>query len=170
MHRGENFPLKTTASPHDPAMQIWMAAIGFSWLFGIAVIPNPPAGDGTISRGFEQPISRFGSGHRGIDLRAAELDLVHSPISGVVHFAGYVVDRPLITISTGSILLTMEPVEPIRFKGQRIQRGDLVGFVATGGHCDQQCIHIGVRRIDTRYYLDPLPYLLQIPRLLPAKP
>jgi hypothetical protein len=158
------------ALPQDLAMQFWLTAIGFSWLFGLAVIPDPPVGDGSIIRQFEQPISIFGAGHRGIDLKAAELDLVRSPVSGVIHFAGYVVDRPLITISTGSILLTMEPVEPIRFKGQRIQRGDLIGFVAAGGHCDQRCVHVGVRRINTRHYLDPLPYLLQIPRLLPAKP
>jgi hypothetical protein len=42
----------------------------------------------------------FAAGHRGVDLQAAELDLVRSPISGKVHFAGYVVDRPVITIST----------------------------------------------------------------------
>jgi murein DD-endopeptidase MepM/ murein hydrolase activator NlpD len=170
MHRGEILRLKMQSSPHDLVMYFWLTAIGLSWLLGISVITDPPVGDGNIIRPFEQPISRFGPGHRGIDLSAVELDVVRSPISGVVHFAGYVVDRPLITISTGSILLTMEPVESIRSKGQHIQRGDVIGFVAAGGHCDQQCVHIGVRRINTRHYLDPLPYLLQIPRLLPAKP
>jgi murein DD-endopeptidase MepM/ murein hydrolase activator NlpD len=156
--------------PKDPFMHIWLSAFGLSFLLGIAVIPHPPVGDGTILRPFERPMSMFGSGHRGIDLSAFEFDSVRSPVSGVVHFAGYVVDRPLITISTGSVLLTLEPVTPIKLKGQRIKRGDLIGFVATGGHCDQQCVHVGVRRINTRYYLDPLPYLLQLPRLLPTRP
>ncbi len=105
-----------------------------------------------------------------MDLQAAELDLVRSPISGKVHFAGYVVDRPVITISTGSILMSMEPVESFRFKWDQIIRGQLIGIVARGGHCDQKCVHVGVRRINTRYYLDPIPYLLQLPRLLAARP
>jgi hypothetical protein len=147
-----------------------MAAIIFSGTTALASIADPPAGSGLILRPFDRPTSMFGVGHRGVDLQAAELDLVRSPISGEVHFAGYVVDRPVITISTGSILMSMEPVDSFRFKGDRILRGEIIGIVARGGHCDQRCLHVGVRRINSRYYLDPIPYLLQLPRLLAAKP
>ncbi len=151
-------------------MRILITAIIFSTTAALGSIADPPVGTGLILRPFDRPSSMFAAGHRGVDLQAAELDLVRSPISGKVHFAGYVVDRPVITISTGSILMSMEPVESLRFKGDQIIRGQLIGIVARGGHCDQRCVHVGVRRINTRYYLDPIPYLLQLPRLLAARP
>lgn len=137
---------------------------------GISSIPNPPAGDGTILRNFTPPVTKYGSGHRGVDLAALPDDWVASPVSGEVHFAGYVVNRALITISTGTVLLTIEPVETFLSPGDQIIRGQIIGWVSYGGHCDQHCIHVGVRNRETRVYLNPIPYLLQLPRLIPVKP
>lgn len=142
----------------------------FSWLAGLAVIPNPPAGNGVVLRPYSPPATEFGRGHRGVDLDAMPDEFVATPISGVVHFAGYVVNRPVLTIATATILMTFEPVESFLIKGQQVTKGEIVGWVGLGGHCDQYCIHIGVRRTGTRTYLDPIPYLLGIPRLLPATP
>ncbi|MFM1905210.1 MAG: hypothetical protein RIT32_6 [Actinomycetota bacterium] len=139
-------------------------------LFGLGVIANPPAGDGTIIRDYEPPKSSYSSGHRGIDLAAYPDELVYSPISGRVHFSGYVVDRPVITIATATILMSFEPVQSFIGNGASVKRGEVIGWIATGGHCDQRCLHVGVRRITPRAYLDPLPYLLGLPRLLPTKP
>ncbi|CAB4582306.1 MAG: peptidoglycan DD-metalloendopeptidase family protein [Actinobacteria bacterium] len=140
----------------------------FSWLAGLGVIPNPPAGSGVVLRPYSPPASEFARGHRGVDLDAMPEEFVITPISGVVHFAGYVVDRPVLTIATATILMTFEPVDSFLIKGQRVTRGEIVGWVGLGGHCNQSCIHVGVRRVGTRIYLDPIPYLLGIPRLLPA--
>ncbi len=142
----------------------------FSWLAGLGVIPNPPTGSGVVLRPYSPPAPEFGRGHRGVDLDAMPDEFVATPISGVVHFAGYVVNRPVLTIATATILMTFEPVESFLIKGQQVSKGEIVGWVGLGGHCDQYCIHIGVRRIGTRIYLDPMPYLLGIPRLLPATP
>jgi murein DD-endopeptidase MepM/ murein hydrolase activator NlpD len=139
-------------------------------LFGLGVIANPPAGDGTIIRGYEPPKSSYSSGHRGIDLAAQLDEFVYSPLSGRVHFAGYVVDRPVVTIATATILMSFEPVQSLVGIGTSVKRGEIIGWIARGGHCDQRCLHVGVRRITPRAYLDPFPYLLGLPRLLPTKP
>ncbi len=141
-----------------------------SWLSSVAIIPNPPAGSGVVIRPFQPPVTQFSRGHRGVDLAALPEQLVTTPISGMVHFAGYVVNRPVITIATATILLSIEPVESFLGAGDYVKRGEVIGWVGTGGHCDQFCIHVGVRRIGTRNYLDPIPYLLQLPRLLPSTP
>lgn len=151
-------------------MRVLLFPIFLSWVLGVAIIPNPPAGDGSIVRGFDPPKTSYGAGHRGIDLSATIDELVRTPVSGKVHFAGYVVNRPVITIATATILMSFEPVESLVFPGQLVTRGQVIGWIGVGGHCDQICLHVGVRRLGTRTYLDPLTYLLGLPRLLPIKP
>ena len=97
-------------------------------------------------------------------------ELVISPVSGEVWFSGYVVDRPVITIATKTILLTIEPVYSNLVKGDLVKRSDVIGVVDIGGDCAYRCIHVGVRIKGTRHYLDPIPYLLNLPKLLPIKP
>lgn len=151
-------------------MKTLLIALMLSMLLGIQTIPNPPAGDGRIVRGFDLPIHQYAAGHRGVDLAANFDDLVVSPISGRVHFSGFVVNRSVITIATAHILLSMEPVDSFLAAGDFVKRGQIVGFVSSGGHCDSHCIHIGVRRAKDKQYINPIPYLLQLPRLLPTKP
>ncbi|KGA08509.1 MAG: hypothetical protein GM45_4465 [actinobacterium acAMD-5] len=147
-----------------------------SWVLAVllfvvgSVVPYPPAGDGTILRSFERPLTQFSAGHRGVDLQADPGELVISPVSGEVWFSGYVVDRPVITIATKTILLTIEPVYSNLVKGDLVKRSDVIGVVDIGGDCAYRCIHVGVRIKGTRHYLDPIPYLLNLPKLLPIKP
>ncbi len=49
---------------------------------------------------YQAPITKYGPGHRGIDLFVPLGDPVSSPQSGEVHFVGRVVDRDVITIRT----------------------------------------------------------------------
>jgi len=151
-------------------MKVMISAALPSWLLGIATIPNPQAGDGTILRNFVPPITQYGPGHRGVDLAAFPDDVVTSPVNGQVHFVGYVVNRAVITIATATALISFEPVESFLLSGDQVSRGQIIGWVSYGGHCDQHCIHVGVRNRETRIYLDPIPYLLQLPRLIPVKP
>nr|WP_228375056.1 M23 family metallopeptidase [Demequina iriomotensis] len=109
---------------------------------------------------FVAPAAPWAAGHRGIDLAASPGDGVMSPGSGVVAFAGRVVDRGVVTIDHGGgVLSSLEPVEDAPAAGTRVARGDPLGTVATvPGHCaPATCLHWGVR-VDG-VYTDPLDLL-----------
>ena len=54
-----------------------------------------------IVRPYAAPATVYGPGHRGVDLAAGAGAVVGAPADGVVHFAGFVVDRPLLSIEHG---------------------------------------------------------------------
>ena len=92
--------------------------------------PTPAAsGEGTwrwpvdpprsIARPFIPPPTPYAAGHRGIDIRAPAGTL-YAPESGVVHFAGVVVDRPVLSIDHGGgVISSYEPVETTLVEGRR---------------------------------------------------
>jgi murein DD-endopeptidase MepM/ murein hydrolase activator NlpD len=111
----------------------------------------------TLARPFVAPATPYAAGHRGIDIRAAGGVEVRAPDDGVVHFAGFVVDRPVISIRhPGGVLSSFEPVEPLVATGDRVARGDVIG-VLLPGHCASPCLHLGAR-IDGEY-VNPLLFL-----------
>src|SRR5690606_24009243 len=81
--RGMHVPLRRLASAALAVAALW------SW---------PTAAPHPIARPFLAPATPYASGHRGIDVRAAAGDEVHAPADGIVHFAGVVVDRPVLSI------------------------------------------------------------------------
>jgi murein DD-endopeptidase MepM/ murein hydrolase activator NlpD len=126
-------------------------------------VPAPHA----VARPFVAPATTYGRGHRGIDIRAPAGTLVRAPASGTVHFAGVVVDRPVVSIShPGGVLSSFEPVQPLVVAGEAVQRGDVIGLLLAG-HCAASCLHLGAR-IDGEY-VNPLLFLGGVPRavLLP---
>ncbi|MCU1552301.1 MAG: family metallopeptidase [Glaciihabitans sp.] len=127
----------------------------------------PVRGAHVIVRPFIAPVTRFGAGHRGIDIAAA--GDVLAPADGVVHFAGVVVDRPVISLDHGGgILSSFEPVTTTLAVGDAVTRGEVIGRIRPG-HCSRSCIHLGVR-IDGGY-VSPLLFLGGIPHsvLLPTR-
>lgn len=117
----------------------------------------PLAGDPIVVRPFDAPAAAWAPGHRGVDLAGTEGQPVLAPASGIVTFAGTVVDRGVVTIIDPTGLRTsLEPVLWSVGAGTRVQRGDPVGTIqAVAGHCaPATCLHWGVRRGDV--YLDPL--------------
>lgn len=120
-----------------------------------------------VLRPFAAPPSRFGSGHRGIDIAASSE--IRAPADGVVSFVGFVVDRPVLSIRhSGGVVSSFEPVESLLNRGQEVRRGDVVGL-SIPGHCPTACIHVGVRL--NGEYVSPLLYLGGIQRaiLLPTR-
>jgi murein DD-endopeptidase MepM/ murein hydrolase activator NlpD len=110
-----------------------------------------------IARPFLAPPTPYASGHRGLDIRAGPGTEVRAPASGVVHFAGFVVDRPVISIRhAGGVLSSFEPVEPFVATGDRVTRGQVIGMLLPG-HCDGGCLHLGAR-VDGGY-VNPLLFL-----------
>ena len=119
---------------------------------------------------FIAPATPYGAGHRGIDLAAPVGAAVFAPANGVVHFAGLVVDRPVVSIEhPGGVISSFEPVAPTVVAGQSIRRGEVIGTLEAG-HCARACLHVGARLHGA--YLSPLNYLGGIPRsvLLPTRP
>jgi murein DD-endopeptidase MepM/ murein hydrolase activator NlpD len=120
---------------------------------------------------FRAPASAYAAGHRGIDVTARPGSPVRAVADGVVSFAGVVVDRPVLSIQhADGLLSSVEPVTATVGVGERVSAGQVVGVVAAGAHCDQRCVHLGVRRHGqyispmfffgglTRAVLLPLPY------------
>lgn len=115
---------------------------------------------------FVAPATAYSAGHRGVDI-AAPGGGVRAPASGVVRFAGVVVDRPVLSIDHGGgVISSYEPVVASVAKGDSVSRGQPIGAVSPG-HCVTRCLHFGVR-VDGQY-VSPMGFFGDIPRsiLLP---
>ncbi|MDJ0378686.1 M23 family metallopeptidase [Cryobacterium sp. PH31-L1] len=124
-----------------------------------------------LIRGFVAPESQYSGGHRGIDLAAAANEKVFAAHEGVVSFAGRVVDRSVLSImQPDDVITTVEPVDAVVAVGDQVRAGQLIGTVASGGHCPPGCLHLGVRQHG--WYVSPLLFLGNVPRavLLPSVP
>ena len=134
-----------------------------AWAWPLA-LPHP------VLREFRAPVSEYAAGHRGIDVAAHPGDPVFAVADGTVTFAGIVVDRSAIALAhDGGLVSSIEPVTALVAPGDSVQRGQLIGRVATGGHCGDACVHLGAR-ISGRY-VSPMRYLGGVPRavLLPTE-
>ena len=123
---------------------------------------------GVVVRPFIAPATPYSRGHRGVDL-AAEAGIAYAPADGIVHFAGIVVDRPVLSLRhPGGLISSYEPVESALVDGDVVARGDPIGTVMAG-HCSRTCLHFGVR-VDGEY-VSPMLYLGGIERsvLLPTR-
>ena len=132
------------------------------WAWPVAP-PHP------IARPFVAPVTPYGSGHRGIDIRSGGAD-VFAPESGVVSFVGAVAGRPVLAIRhPGGLVSSFEPVDSTLVAGEAVSRGQLVGTLLPGHCASTPCLHFGVRL--NGEYVSPLNYLGGIPRavLLPTR-
>ncbi|ROS54782.1 murein hydrolase activator EnvC [Frigoribacterium sp. PhB24] len=139
-------------------------AEGAVWAWPVAS-PHP------VVRPFVGPPNPWSPGHRGIDIGTTEGSVVTAPDDGVVHFAGVVVDRPVLSIAhSGGVLSSFEPVVADVSTGDAVTRGQTVG-VLDAGHCaDRPCLHLGAR-VDGEY-VSPLVFLggIEPSVLLPTRP
>jgi len=122
-----------------------------------------------LARQYLAPATPYGAGHRGIDI-ATTSTVVIAPADGVVHFAGVVVDRPVLSIAhEGGLLSSYEPLTTTLLAGDPVARGQVIGALEPG-HCREVlCLHFGVR-LDGEY-VSPLLLLGGVPRsvLLPTR-
>ncbi len=117
----------------------------------------PVSGAHALARPYVAPAGPYAPGHRGIDIRAPDGATVLAPADGIVHFAGFVVDRPVLSIEhAGGVLSSYEPVQTTLVAGDRVARGQAVGAVLPG-HCASPCLHLGAR-VDGGY-VNPLLFL-----------
>lgn len=130
----------------------------------------PPLGTPLeVSGPYRPPPTPYASGHRGIDLPATPGELVHAPVGGVVSFVGQVADRHVLSVRVDSrTVVSFEPIEQADAalaEGAQVLPRQPLGIVAEGGHCLDECLHLGVRVDDE--YVNPLRYFLGKPVLLP---
>lgn len=149
-------PVAVTADRNDPpALEVLGGShpLAYDW----PLRPEPE-----VIRNFEPPAQSWAAGHRGIDLAAAASQPVHAAAAGVVTFAGWVVDRPVISIDhADGIRTTYEPVDPVVQVGTTVAAGTVIGNVTDWDaepHCTQDCLHWGART-GPQTYIDPLTLL-----------
>jgi murein DD-endopeptidase MepM/ murein hydrolase activator NlpD len=144
-----------TAPGPTPSPPAALAAPGAEAdLRGTGVWPlDPPV---TVVHGFAPPTSRYGAGHRGVDLGGRPGAVVRTALAGEVHFAGDIAGRGVVTVSHGETRTTYEPVTATVRVGARVLRGTPIGRLqATASHCSPTaCLHWGWLQGET--YLDPL--------------
>ena len=114
----------------------------------------PLEGTPTVGHAFDPPDQPWLSGHRGVDLEARPGQRVLAPADGRVVFVGRVGGKPVVVVDDGGVRSTLEPVEASVRVGQRIRQGQVIGRVGREAHCQDRCLHWGLKRGDT--YLDPL--------------
>ncbi len=118
----------------------------------------PTGAPAEVLRPFQPPTTRWGQGHRGVDLAHPAGGEILAASSGVVIYAATLVDRPVISIEhTGGLRTTYEPVTAVVHVGQQVHTGQVIGTLEVG-HCEQPCLHWGAKYgRDT--YIDPLALL-----------
>jgi len=117
---------------------------------------------------FDPPLSRYGPGHRGVDLAGEPGQRVRAAAAGRVTYAGSLAGRGVVVIAHGSTRTTYQPVDAAVGVGSLVGAGDLLGTLErSGSHCAPEvCLHWGL--IEGETYLDPLSLLGAGPvRLLP---
>jgi len=127
------------------------AAGSFSW----PLSPRPG-----VHRRFEQPLTRWSPGHRGVDLTSGVDHPVLSAGDGVVAFSGLVAGRGVVTVRhPGGLRTSYEPLDQRLSSGTRVRRGARIGVLSsTPGHCAPlSCLHWGAIIGDA--YRDPLSLL-----------
>ncbi len=125
------------------------AGTRFSW---------PLAPPHPVVRAFHPPASRYGRGHRGVDIAAAADAPVLAAGDGRVIYAGPLADRSLVAIEhPDGIRTSYEPIAPSVHIGQHVVGGQLIGNLLPGHPgcpAGLVCLHWGAHR-DQRY-LNPL--------------
>ena len=121
-----------------------------------------------VARGFDPPATRWGAGHRGVDLVGRPGQPVHAALGGTVTFAARLAGRGVVVVDHGGVRTTYEPVRASASVGDVVGRGGVIGTLQhVSSHCfPAACLHWGLRRADT--YLNPLTLVGAGPvRLLP---
>ena len=114
----------------------------------------PLDGTPTVGHAFDPPDQPWLPGHRGVDLEARPGQRVLAPVDGRVVFVGRVGGKPVVVVDHGGVRSTLEPVEASVRVGQQVRQGQVVGRVGREAHCQDRCLHWGLKRGET--YLDPL--------------
>jgi murein DD-endopeptidase MepM/ murein hydrolase activator NlpD len=150
-----------TASGSPPATAAPRVA-GTHWAWPLR--PGPDA----VVRGFDPPAQPWLAGHRGVDLAGRAGEPVHPAGAGIVSFAGTIAGMGVVSVRSGPLRTTYEPLHVRVRIGVAVTVRSVLGTLSVvGSHCaPSACLHWGLVRDPD--YLDPLALLgLEQVRLLP---
>ena len=103
--------------------------------------------------------------HRGVDFATHRGQAVRAVRAGTVVVSRMIAGRPVVVLRSRGIRFTFEPVSGTVAVDTRVARGQVIGHVATGGHCGDACLHWGAKTADG--YVNPLRFLRSAPVLKP---
>jgi murein DD-endopeptidase MepM/ murein hydrolase activator NlpD len=152
-------PRSPGTAPDQPAG----ALAGWTW----PLLPGPDH----VLRDFDPPAQPWLAGNRGVDLAGRDGEAVHAAGAGVVSYAGTIAGVGVVSVTSGALRTTYEPLRVSVRRGAPVAAGAVLGHLsAAGSHCPPvACLHWGLLRGDV--YLDPLALLgLERVRLLPLMP
>lgn len=148
LHDGLESPTSTTSVAGSPD-PVPVPSGAFRW---------PVPGQPVLGRLFDPPSTRYGPGHRGVDLVAPAGSPVLAAGDGTVVFAGPLAGRGVVSIGhPDGLRTTYEPVTAMVTVGAAVHAGQQVGILEAGHRsCSAPaCLHWGVRR-GAETHLDPL--------------
>ena len=113
---------------------------------------------------FDPPEVRWGSGHRGVDLRGRPGQEVRAALGGRISFTGRIAGVAVVVVDHGGTRTTYQPVTATVARGEEVVAGQPIGRLGwVGTHCSPSaCLHWGWKRGET--YLDPLLLVGAVPR------
>ena len=134
------------ASDPAPCLAAWETPRG-EW----PLSPRP-----AVAARFDPPETRWGAGHRGVDLVGHPVATVRTALAGTVRFAGRIAGRGVVVVDHGATRTTYEPVRATVAVGDEVAAGAPIGRLeVAGSHCfPAACLHWGWLRGEV--YLDPL--------------
>jgi murein DD-endopeptidase MepM/ murein hydrolase activator NlpD len=157
---GSLLSLAAASPPPRAAPLAFQALAGWAW-------PLQPAPDRVV-RDFDPPAQPWLAGNRGVDLAGTPGERVRAAGAGVVSYAGTIAHIGVVSVTSGALRTTYEPLRVKVHRGQQVAAGAVLGtLILAGSHClPAVCLHWGLLRGDA--YLDPLALLgLEQVRLLP---
>lgn len=114
---------------------------------------TPPV-DGAVVARFEEPVRKWGSGHRGVDFAVPPGTAVRAAASGTVTFAGPVAGILAVTIDHGPFQTTYSALSSVDVSaGDHVDRGHWIGAAGEAHPGAGTGLHLGVKSPDG--YLDP---------------
>lgn len=143
-----------------------LALLASGSLVGSAAASDQPAPDGawplvpnpTVVSRFDPPDTRWGHGHRGVDLAGTPGQVVRSALPGTITFASVLAGRSVVVVDHGATRTTYEPVIASVAVGDAVASGQPIGRLEMRqSHClPVACLHWGLIRNSDDVYLDPL--------------
>jgi murein DD-endopeptidase MepM/ murein hydrolase activator NlpD len=129
--------------------------------------PLTPGPDRVV-RDFDPPAQPWLAGNRGVDLAGRPGETVRAAGAGVVSFAGVIAHVGVVSVTSGALRTTYQPLRVRVHRGDPVAAGSVLGTLTqAGSHCPPApCLHWGLLRGPA--YLDPLALLgLEQVRLYP---
>jgi murein DD-endopeptidase MepM/ murein hydrolase activator NlpD len=138
---------------------------GWAW-------PLRPSPDQVVGE-FDPPARPWLAGNRGVDLAGHAGEPVRAAGAGVVSFAGTIAGVGIVSVRSGELRTTYEPLRVTVRRGDVVASGAVLGrLTLLGSHClPAACLHWGLLSGagSDSVYLDPLALLgLEQVRLYPS--